>query len=391
MNGEWLRLGVGGVVPISWDLTSKADDGPGELEGWASVFNVVDHQDDIVAPGAFKRTIEHMRQSGRVVTLTKGHDMDNTGVIGSLVFAQETAYGLRIKARYASTPTAQEQRTLAKEGHIKGMSIFGPILSKSETMVAGKPVRVLKEVGLMAVALTPYPANELALSTAAKGAMAVHHSTMVDQAWDAGAEVGKANTEAEYRHMFAVLRTGADPANKGSYNLPHHTAGTNSPAVVSAVRNALARLGQTEGLSDAERESARAHLQAHLDDFNKSSSLDPRWEEDLRSALRISSAPVRAVAIAQLIKARYPDDAQVPATDAGAGVSDDVSSKTTEQEMGDAANYALSLIGEPPGPGPSGPPGDDAKSSLVDLEAFAAAEKTSAEIDALHAELRGGQ
>ena len=76
MNGEWLRLGLGGVVPVTWDLTSKTggDTGPGELEGWASVYNVIDQQDDIVLPGAFSQTIKHMRQSGRVIPLSADHD-----------------------------------------------------------------------------------------------------------------------------------------------------------------------------------------------------------------------------------------------------------------------------------------------------------------------------
>ena len=292
MNGEWLRLGLGGVVPISWDLTSKADDGPGELEGWASVFNVVDEQDEIVERGAFKRTIDQWRASGRTITLTKAHDMSNEGVIGSISFAEESAYGLRIRAKYASTPTAQEQRILAKEGHIRGLSIFGAVVRHASTVMAGKSIRVLKEVGLLAIALTPYPANTLALTTAAK--------------------------------------SGAAPA-----------AGP---------------------------------------------ELDPQWEDDLRAALRISSSPVRQVAITSLMKARYPDAATVtdPDTDADAATGDDVR-KTTD--LDEAATYALSLIGES-GPGPSGPPGDDANPSLVDLEAIAAATVKSAELAALEAELR---
>jgi HK97 family phage prohead protease len=292
MKGEWLRLGLGGVVPISWDLTSKADDGPGELEGWASVFNVVDEQDEIVERGAFKRTIDQWRSSGRTITLTKSHDMSNEGVIGSISFAEESAYGLRIRAKYASTATAQEQRVLAKEGHIRGLSIFGAVLRDGSAFLAGKSIRVLKEVGLLAVALTPYPANTLALTTAAK---------------DVTAEV--------------------QPAD-----------------------------------------------------------LDPRWEEDMRAALRISSAPVRRVAIDSLMKARFRETVTItePATGETATTGDDVGN--TDRAMDDAATYALSLIGES-GPDVS-PPGGDAKPSLVDLEALAAAEATSAELDALEAEMR---
>jgi len=291
MNGEWLRLGVGGVVPVSWDLTSKGGADHGELEGWASVYNVVDEQDDIVVHGAFKRTLDRWRASGNTITLTKGHDMSSEGVIGSLSYAEDQPYGLRIRAKYASTPSAQEQRTLAKEGHVRGLSIFGPIFQQADTVRSGKAIRVLKEVGLLAIALTPYPANTMALLSAAKTGTTV----------------------------------AAPP--------------------------------------------------------------DPRWEEDMRAALRISSPLVRRAAIESLMKARYPEATLLQAgPDSGAGASqgDDVGSKTGQ--MDEAAMYALSLIGES-GPD-SGPPGGDSNPSLVDLEAIASAEATRAALTELEEELR---
>ena len=291
MNGEWLRLGLGGVVPISWDLTSKADDGPGELEGWASVYNVTDQQDDIITPGAFRKTIAEWRMSGRAIPLSKSHDLDGDSVIGSLSFAEELPYGLRIRAKFASTPDAQTMRVKAREGHINGLSIFGPIIQKGSTTREGRAIRVLREVGLLQVALTAYPVNTLALTTAAKDAT-------------------------------AVQRTDDEAA--------------------------------------------------------------PRWEEDLRAALRISSAPVRRVAIDSLMKARYPETATItePATGESATAGNDVR-KTTD--LDEAAMYALSLIGES---GPTSSPGSEPSPSLVDLEAIAAATVTSAELAALEAELR---
>lgn len=293
MNGEWLRLGVGGVVPVSWDLTSKSGQDPGGLEGWASVYNVVDEQDDIVVPGAFRKTLADWRSSGRSIPLSKDHSFDNDSVIGSLSHAEEAPYGLRIRASFASTPDAQNLRTKAVEKHIRGLSIFGPIFQKDSTTREGRPIRVLKEVGLLQVALTPYPANVLSLTTAAKTAM-----------------------------------------------------------VAAAV-----------------------------------AELDPRWEEDMRAALRISSPLVRRVAIESLMKARYPDlvTAQAgPAGDGDASTGDDVH-KTTDQVLDDAALYALTLIGES---GPSTSPGGEPNPSLVDLEAIASAEATRAALTELEKELR---
>jgi len=378
-DGEWLRLGSGGVVPITWDLTAKSD--TGGLEGWASVYNVVDDQDDIVVPGAFKRTLDAMRGSGRVVPLSEGHEFSNDAVLGSLKSAEETPYGLRIHAAFASTPKAQQNRTLAKEGHLRGLSIFGPIVRKSSTIRNGKAIRLLQEVGLAQVALTPYPANLLAVTTSAK-AGGTHLTDVVEQMWNAAEQLAKASTEAEYRHMFAHLRAGADATAKASYLFPHHIAGAGTPAVLSAVRDGLARLASS-GLNEDEQAVVKAHLQAHVDGHERALTLLPVWEDDMRAALGISSEPVRRAAIEQLIKARYPVLSGV-VSDAGVGVGDDVGK--TADLSDDASAYALGLIGES-GPD-AGPPGGDSNSSLAeDLLASLSAAKTSVDLDALAAEI----
>jgi len=377
-TNEWLRLGSGGVVPITWDLAAKSD--TGGLEGWASVFNVVDDQDEIVQPGAFKKTLADWRASGRVIPLSKNHEFAVDSVIGSLKSADETPYGLRILAGFASTPDAQAARTLAKEGHLRGLSIAGPIFKSSGTIRNGKQIRVLQEVGLAQIALTAYPANNRAMTTAAK-AGGTHRTDVVDVAWSAAEQVAKANTEAELRHMFAHLRTGADPTAKAGYLSLHHTAGVDTPAVLSAVRDGLARLASS-GLNEDEQAAVKAHLQAHLDDHDRALAMLPVWEDDMRAALGISSEPVRRAAIEQLIKARYPVLSGV-VSDADAGTGDDVSK--TSDLPDDASAYALSLIGES---GPDTPPGGEPNSSLAeDLLASLSAAKTSVDLEALAAEI----
>lgn len=167
MSAEWLRIGVDGVVPIQWNV-SKADDGPGSLSGWASVFNVHDLQDDVVLPGAFKKTIHEWKASGRTIPLLLDHDHRTEGIIGSMTALQETAFGLKFTAKYSSVPRAQEARTKAKEGDLRGLSIYGPVFKKAFETRNGVEVRLLQEVGLMEVSLTGFPANERAMVTAAK-------------------------------------------------------------------------------------------------------------------------------------------------------------------------------------------------------------------------------
>lgn len=171
MDAELFRIGVGGVIPIQWEDLQKSDDGPGTLTGWASVYNVVDQQDDVVIPGAFRKTLDEWRATKprRVIPLTADHENTTDGVIGSLAKASETPYGLHTTFTFSSAARAQDARIKAREGHLNGLSIFGPIFNKSFETVAGKSVRLLKEVGLASVGLTPMPANTAALVLAAKG------------------------------------------------------------------------------------------------------------------------------------------------------------------------------------------------------------------------------
>lgn len=95
------------------------------------------------------------------------------------------------------------------------------------------------------------------------------HRTATTAEGDCRGAVTQAPAErAVLRYMHAIFR-GGDPDAKGSYVLPHHGPSTNSPARLNCVRNALSRLPQTEGLSDAEREGARRHLEGHLADAER--------------------------------------------------------------------------------------------------------------------------
>jgi len=158
MEAELLRLGVQGVVPVRWEL-SKSDD-HGTLTGWASVYNSVDQQDDVVVRGAFTKSLAEWKTSKRVVQLT-------------MQDAQDTPYGLKTTFKFASTQDAQNARTLAREGHVNGLSIFGAIVNKSIEMVDSRPVRVLREVALMSVGLTPLPAHTKALVTKAGSLLSI--------------------------------------------------------------------------------------------------------------------------------------------------------------------------------------------------------------------------
>lgn len=115
------------------------------------------------------------------------------------------------------------------------------------------------------------------------------HSTAVkDGTWDAGANEGHLPSPvpvATVRKMYTYydedkVEDGGVP--KSACKLPHHFVsadGTPGAASINGVRNALARLPQTQGLSDAERKTAEAHLRAHLNAYSGGDEEDHVREE----------------------------------------------------------------------------------------------------------------
>jgi HK97 family phage prohead protease len=221
-KAEWLRIGVGGIVPIHLDSVAEKDDtGPGTVTGWASVYNVVDQQDEIVIRGAFAKTIKDWAGSNRVIPLTNGHDNSPAGVIGSVKSLSETPYGLKLAGSYSSAPSAQDVRMKAKEGHVNGLSIFGGVINKSYETRDGRDISILHEVGLMAVGLTPMPVNSKALITASKSLKADDEDSL-SEVWICDMKSALAITSK------AVRKTAVDLLVKSAY--PTIVAATGSNA-----------------------------------------------------------------------------------------------------------------------------------------------------------------
>lgn len=381
---ELLRIGVDGVVPVQWNL-EKADD-PGTLTGWASVYNVVDQQEDVVVPGAFRKTLSDWRSSKRVIPLTLDHQNTAEGVIGSLSKVEDTAFGLKTTFTFSSTSKAQDARTKAREGHLNGLSIFGPIFKHGFDAVAGKSVRLLKEVGLAFVGLTPIPANTDSLVLTAKAASNTPWSNFTQADY----------TPEQWRRACLIDKGTGDTASKDRYALPVKEP---SGAVNrNGVHAAAARIGQVQTSPEKKASAARALVRIYRSDLNEDPpegllrlagmaastlALPDDWVADMRSALAITVHEARDAAVDMLVKSHY-----------GMAViekNDEVEDETAEEDeqvSGDdeAAKYALAVIGES-GPGED-PPDGEPSDSLAGLFASLDAEKTKSELDDLESEIR---
>ena len=140
-------------------LEQRAIGDDGTIEGYGSVFNVVDDWGDIMAPGSFTATLAAHRAAGTMPAMLWQHrDAEPIGVWTDMV---EDSKGLRVKGRLVlESPRGKEAHALLKAGALNGLSI-GFIASKW-SWDTSTDVRTLQEVDLWEVSPVTFPANGLA-------------------------------------------------------------------------------------------------------------------------------------------------------------------------------------------------------------------------------------
>ena len=141
-------------------LEWKADEA-GQIEGYGSVFDVVDQGGDIVSQGAFTKSL----QSGRKVKMLMQHDASD--VIGVWDELAEDGNGLRVKGRILrQVSKGAEAYELVKAGALDGLSIGYRTIKSMDR--GGR--RVIMQADLWEVSLVTFPMNEMARIDAVKAA-----------------------------------------------------------------------------------------------------------------------------------------------------------------------------------------------------------------------------
>jgi HK97 family phage prohead protease len=125
---------------------------PGTVAGYASVFNVVDYQNDSILPGAFAVSLA----SSRPARLLWQHDPSLP--IGRIVALSEDETGLRMTAVLAlDSIHGQDAYALLKAGALDGLSIgFRPVHTHP---ARDKGVRLIRTAELWEVSLVTFAAN----------------------------------------------------------------------------------------------------------------------------------------------------------------------------------------------------------------------------------------
>lgn len=120
------------------------------FEGYASVFGVIDHHNEIMVKGAFQSSLS------KQIKLLWQHDVKKP--IGVVCSSYEDDFGLRIEAEINNKIAAGlEASELIKQKAIDGLSI-GFSIKSSEYNEQGQ--RVITDVDLLEVSIVTFPANQ---------------------------------------------------------------------------------------------------------------------------------------------------------------------------------------------------------------------------------------
>ena len=138
------------------DLTLQGVAGDGRFSGYASIFGEVDLGRDVIAPGAFRRSLDRRGASG--VRMLYQHDPAEP--IGAWTVIREDGRGLYVEGRLApGVGRAREVLALMKSGALDGLSIgFQAIRSKADGKNrAGTGVRRILEADLWEISVVTFP------------------------------------------------------------------------------------------------------------------------------------------------------------------------------------------------------------------------------------------
>lgn len=149
-------------------LQVKAVEDNGRIEGYASVFHVVDSDDDVIHPGAFRKSLEARTSP---LPMLWQHDMREP--VGVWEEYSEDAQGLRVAGRLLvdDVAKAREARALAKAKALGGLSIGFMIQRAQPRKDSNRGGLDIFEADVWETSLVTFPANPAAQISAVKSAL----------------------------------------------------------------------------------------------------------------------------------------------------------------------------------------------------------------------------
>ena len=126
----------------------------GRIRGYASRFGEADQSGDVVAPGAFAKSLERLKEAGRTVKFLWQHDPSRP--IGVWQEVRENATGLWVAGEVLTEiQLGREAAALMKAKAIDGLSIGYRVVKSEKNKETGG--RTLLEIDLWEVSLVTFP------------------------------------------------------------------------------------------------------------------------------------------------------------------------------------------------------------------------------------------
>lgn len=138
------------------------------FSGYGAVFGNIDSYGDVIEKGAFTKTIEEFKASGKWPAMLSQHggwlssaqDMTPVGVWTEM---REDDHGLYVEGKLADTPRGRELYELMKmtpRPAIDGMSIGYFVTEYTDEKKDGELIRHIKGIDLVELSLVTFPANK---------------------------------------------------------------------------------------------------------------------------------------------------------------------------------------------------------------------------------------
>jgi HK97 family phage prohead protease len=250
----------------------------GSFSGYASTFGNIDSDRDIIAPGAFAKSLE--KGAGKVKMLWHHDARQPIGIWDKI---EEDKRGLAVEGRLLigqGVPKADEAYALIKARAIDGLSIGFRIPEGGASFDDKKRVRTISQVDLWEISPVTFPANDRATIRRVKGVVPFQDLPLADRgrAWDGSAAEARVRRWAgggsdiadmdwdRYRRAFLWFDS-ANPERITSYKLG--IADIVGGALTAIPRGIFAAAGVLMGsrggvdIPDADRRRAMAHLERY--------------------------------------------------------------------------------------------------------------------------------
>lgn len=196
-------------------LNAKAVSDSGMIEGYASVFGVIDHYGEIVEPGAFVESLVKSKRTGRKVKMLYQHDAAQP--IGVWDDLAEDSKGLWVKGRLLidQSPKAKEVHGLLKEEALDGLSI-GYRTLKSEPRADKPGVLSLLKLDLLESSIVTFAANERARVEVVKSVLDAGRMPTVREFEGSMRELGFSRKQAELLAKACAPHLQGEPEGKAN-------------------------------------------------------------------------------------------------------------------------------------------------------------------------------